>query len=134
MLHLLGRNVGGHASSACFQLCIQSTFDQLLPSGYSSALVWTLEDSRIPPAFNSIFLLKLFWHHLGYHITLRIYLYCLCSMPLTYFSLYVFSVFEFYDLHVAYSNWNRLRYRFIFKFFYCVTCALTIPPYFSVSG
>ena len=37
-------------------------------------------------------------------------------MLLADFGLRVFSVFEVWDLHFAYSNWNRFRDCFMFKF------------------
>ena len=116
VLHIVGRDVRGNTDSAIVQLCNTLTciplFEGLCvclsPAGSSVAVLGILENTRIPHALKSIFLLIACWHHLGNHVKFVIYLYFLGSTPLGDFSSRVTSLFEFRDLYFAYSNLKPL--------------------------
>ena len=56
VFHIMGRYIRVHTDSTCVQLSIPYTFVRLSPVGSIDDLLGILEDTRIPPAFNSVFL------------------------------------------------------------------------------
>ena len=65
VLYIVGRDASGHTNYTRVQLSILSTCIpffgglcvRVLPSGSSVAVLGTLEDAKIPHAFNSLFFL-----------------------------------------------------------------------------
>ena len=120
----LGRDVGRCMNSTCIQLHITSTYAFLSPAGSSGFLVWTWEDARITPAFNSMFLLEDCYHHIGDLITIIIYLKYVCIMLLR-ISVHASS---------AYLRYGSYSFHFIFKFVLLCHILLGLLPSYSVSS